>query len=247
MKRLLAILILALVCALPAQAQIAFVGSTEQNDSTNSATLTMTFDIGTRTDGLLVVPYTFMINSTGGAITVTSGDWNGDAVAKTAETTNVAASAERKYTTGIVYICAPDNGSNTLTLNLSGTASIGMQRSIFPAWFDNAACPSVVDDTDSGTGTTDPSLTLTSTEADTMGVAIYSSDNNDPLASDQGTEYQNHDYGGQVTGAKHIAIAGAGDQTLSWSGTDADYIISAANFKSAGAAPAAVRRKVVVF
>lgn len=223
-----------LFCALPVHAQIAFVSSTEDITTGSTNPRTLVIDIGTRTNGGLIVCYSLQ-DVPGSPRTVSSATWNSVAMTKIAETTSTSGT-ERDLTTGILYLAGPTNGSQTLSVTLSG-AGANTQVSLFPAWVDGMHQTSPLDDSGSnGTGTADPTIALDSTEANTLALAVFITEENDPLTSAQGTEYQNHDYGGQVTGAKYIAIATATSQTLSWTGLDNDNAISAANFKSVASA-----------
>lgn len=209
-------------------------GSTESillNSNTNPRTAS--FDIGTLTNGGLIVPY-LVFDTT--ARTVSSATWNSVGMSKIAEySAGLAAGLETEATVGILYLAAPTDGSQTLSVTLSG-ASAGTNTAFFPLWVNGFKQSSPLDDSDSADGDTDPSLTLQPTEDNTICVAIYYSDENNALTSDQGTQYQNEDFGPRVAGAKYIIQTTAGDQVLSWSGVDADWVMSAANFKAEPAA-----------
>lgn len=210
---------------------ITFVSSGEQNTSNDASPFTYTVDIGTRTNGLLVV-FVFTVDTT--THTQDTPTWNGVAMgtATSAISETVTGIFQR---TSIYYLSNPANGSNTFSVNHEeGASDIATLSYIVAAWFDgaNQTQASVLDQINSGTGSTDPSLAITPGTNNQLVVAAYASEADAVLTAAHNL-IQNQDQGTRTHGAQYVIQTTATTSTMSWSGTDANWIAVAASFKEA--------------
>lgn len=193
-----------------------------------------TFDIGTLTNGLLVVKFSYKATASLNTLTM---KWDG--VALTQAVWDDGGSSDPS--TSIFYIMNPSNGSNTLEIDgeisFGGSAYYG---SVHVSWWNGVHQSAAKDQDETATGTGDPSVDITPSENNELCVCIFLSAQNDVLSVGSGeTLLDDHDFGGWVAGSSYAIQSTAGTQTMDWSGTDADvYAIAAASFKEASGAGA---------
>jgi len=212
---------------------ITYVSSGEQFVSNDATPITYTVDIGTRTNGLLLV-------FVGTIDTVThthhTPTWNGVAM-------DVASTYIKETATGIFqrvslfYLVNPTNGSQTFSVgHEEGATDIATGSYCIAAWFDGAlqTQATVLDDSESGEGSTDPSLTLTPTQNGELLVAFYASEADAILTPGQ-TAIQTVDNGTRTMGASYLIQTVGGSQAMTWTGTDSNWIMVAASFKAVDA------------
>lgn len=214
---------------------ITYIGSTEQSTSNDATPITLTVDIGTRTDGLLIVSV-HTIDTV--SHTHSSPTWNGVAM-------GVAGNYETQITTGvysrisIYFLTNPANGSNTFSLTYGdGTTNEATNSYVVAAWYDgvNQTQASVLDQTNQGNGSTDPSVSAAPTENGELMVLFYTSEANNVLTANIGTIRQDIDFGPRVTGYVDYVQATAGTQAMSMAGADDAWMALIATFKPVGAA-----------
>jgi hypothetical protein len=207
---------------------ITFVSSAEKaySSATPVTSDTQTLDIGTRTNGLLVVG----VGIRGAAVTSVNGiTWNGVALAKADAITNTVPANDGR--SEVWYLAAPANGSNNLVVTFSGDTT---QYYIVTSWYDGAhqTQASVLDDTATGTGSTDPSVDIVPTQDNDLIVSLYISETNTPDTVGTGeTLLQDHDFGAFVAGASYAIQTTAGTQTVDWTGVDDEWSMTVASFK----------------
>lgn len=219
------------------------VSSGENATVTGTNPYTWTVDIGTRTNGLLVIG---VIVIAGVSRTISSATWNGVAMSIAAQRTDELA-ASVFHLNGLLYLANPANGSNTFSVTLSGTtASLWFCAS----WYDGVLQASPLDQTSSTTGATDPSASVTPTENDEVIVANYTSEAANVLTPGGSpatiTEWQNHDFGPRVCGDGYVLQTTAGAQTMAWAGTDDNWNMVIGTFKAA-ATVTTVRNQGYIF
>jgi hypothetical protein len=213
--------------------------STEQNGTgNNTTTQSFTFDIGTLTNGLLVVSFGLV---TPLDRTISSITWNG--VAMDFVTTSREVVAGIFHTPTIAWLANPANGSNTLEYNTTAAVGSTSTVSIMPAWFNGAhqTQASVKDQDTSGSGSTDPSIgPITPTENAEMVFANYISEANNVLTIGAwaDAELQNYDSGPRVFGCGYKIQTTAAAITATWTGVDDEWTGLIASFKQAAAPPA---------
>lgn len=196
----------------------------------NSATMvpsdTQTIDIGTRTNGLLVVSVSIRNNP---PTTVSGITWNGVALAKADAITNTVPANDLR--SEVWYLTAPNNGSNDLVVTFS--ADTGTYY-IVTSWWDGAhqTQASVLDATITGTGSTDPSADIVPTQDNDLIVSHYHSDTNIVCAVGTGeTLLQEHDFGAHVAGSSYAIQTTAGTQTIDFTEADDQWSMTVASFK----------------
>lgn len=220
---------------------ITFVSSAEQASTADASPLTFTFDIGTRTNGLLVVLVAVLDNVSHTQANPTwAGAAMGTAISEIAEVvTNVW------LRTAIYYLANPTNGSNTFSVDYDdGGADAASSVFICAAWVDGAhqTQASVLDQAVGGTGATDPSVAIVPTQNNEIVFSIYMSNQGALLTADGETLIHDHDFGTRVAGASYIIQTTAGSQTMNWTGNDAGWKMVAASFKEAAAAGGAAKQ-----
>ena len=218
---------------------ITFVASAEQASSTDVTPLTFTVDIGTRTNGLLVVGVSTRDNASNSHANPT---WNGAAM-------GTAVTGVSEVTTGIYvcqsifYLANPANGSNAFSVDYDdGGTDTANTCYIIAAWVDGAhqTQASVKDQHATGTGSTDPSVDITPTENGEFIFAIYHTEADSVLTvgADE-TLLQEHDFGLACSGGSYAIQGTAALQTINFAGTDDNWRMTVASFKQAAAAATA--------
>jgi len=209
---------------------ITFVGKAEQNNTGDVNPRTFTFDIGTRTNGLLLVDVAETANA---SFTVSSATYGGQAMTIDKQQNRTAAAPF--HTVAKLSLKNPPNGSNQLSItfnSLNGTSAV----SIFASWYDGANQTPGADQTNGGTGSTDPSLAVTPTEDGELVNSVQMSEANDLLTPAQ-TLIHDHDLGVRVAGASYIIQTTAQPQTMSWAGADDEWTMAVASYKAFVAPP----------
>jgi hypothetical protein len=203
---------------------ISYVGALE--DATAGASpKTVAVNIGTRTNGLLVVAVCFYDN----AMSTPAVTYAGTAMSLASE----YPATNGVYHVALYYLANPTNGNNNLVLTWTGS---NLSMYVLASWYDGVAQTSPLDQVVTGTGATDPSLNITPTENNELIVSHYFSASNDELAVGSGeTKIDGYDWGGDVTGGSYAIQTTAGTQTVDWSGADNTWYMVVASFKQAAA------------
>lgn len=208
---------------------ISYVGALE-NATAGASPKTVAVNIGTRTNGLLVVAVCFYDNNMSTPAVTYAGTTM--SLASEYPTTNSV------YHVALYYLANPTNGDNNLVLTWTGT---NLNMYVLASWYDGVAQTSPLDQVVTGTGTTDPSLNITPTEDNELIVSHYYSAANDELAVGSGeTKIDGYDFGADVTGGSYAIQTTAGTQTVDWSGVDSTWYMVVASFKEAAAAGGAI-------
>lgn len=210
---------------------ITFVSSGEQTTSNDATPFTYTVDIGTRTNGLLLV-------FVGSVDTVThtrdTPTWNGVAMGTANDVIGETVSGVWQRIS-LYYLANPANGSNTFSVNHEeGASDIASLSYIVAAWFDGAhqTQASVHDNSDDDNGSTDPSVGITPSENNELVVAMYASEA-DAVLTPAHTVIQSQDHGTRTQGTQYVIQTTATTSTMSWTGTDANWIAFGACFREA--------------
>ena len=209
------------------------VSNQESLTASPTSPVTVAVDIGTRTNGLLVVGLGYFASNTH-SISITYG---GVALTKIAEQPNNTAA----YSAALYYLAGPTDGANDLVITYT-VDSGGALSNLYAlaSWYDGAAQTSVLDQQNAGTGSTDPSLAITPTEDNELIVSQYFSADNDVLTVGAGeTGINNYDIGNNVYGGSYAIQTTAGAQTIDFAGVDNTWQMVVASFKAAGGAPPA--------
>jgi len=218
---------------------IAFVSSTRQTGSLVTS-FTMTIDVGTGTNRLLVV---FLFQRGSPTLRdVSAITYNGVALSLAASIDNVDPGSDLR--SQIYYLANPSAGSNTLSVTYA--AQVG-QYECKAAWFTGVAQTSPLDDTDAATGSSNApacSLTPTANNCLLVGGVIHEAVNALTTGSGENT-IDNTDHGAWVTSASYAIQTTAATQSIDWSAPASDYwSAAAAVFKEAASGvtvtPAAV-------
>lgn len=196
-----------------------------------SSPWTISINIGTRTNGLLVVCLGGYL--TGGGFDAISMTYAGVALAKDIEVN------ETQYVS-VWHLAAPANGTNNLVITFTPTSGgVWFDAYVLTSWYDGAhqTQATVKDQTNSGTGSTDPTLSVTPTENNELLVGIYFSGQGTVLTTGADeTILANESFGGQCTGGSYAIQTTAGAQAVNYSGNDAAWAEAVATYKQAAAA-----------
>lgn len=203
---------------------VTYVSSTKDSyNSTAKDNHSFTVDIGTRTNGLLVVSIDVRANVAPTAVTFNGvsldlAEGLGDANAP-------------GHHSSIWYLVAPADGSHTLAITL---ASAVTTFAIFVAWCDGAwqSQADVLDDTNSGSAVSaTPTVDVQPTvDSSIIFATLYSEGNNPPTSTDE-TVYQTQDFGVHVAGASYYEQSTAALRTMDFATQDDRYVIVGASFK----------------
>jgi len=213
---------------------ITYVGSQEDISVTGSP-VTISVNIGTRTDGLLIVTISGQVGNTFNISSVTYG---GVSMGKFSPFESVGL-----YMAAIFYLADPPDGTNDLVITY--TVDFGSSfsfRHIVAAWFDGALQTqgSVLDQTNyyyEGSITVDPTLDITPTEDGELLISAVSSKINSVLTVGAGeTLVQDYDQGGNFMAVSYAVQTTAGTQAMNWTGQDA-WAMAVASFRAVAAAP----------
>ena len=192
----------------------------------------ITVDIGTRTNGLLVVTCSLWAGST-----LNDSSFTYDGV-------SMSEAIEYNFTGNqwlmVYYLVNPSNGSNILahTYNISVGAGF-LSYYVCAHWYDGAyqIQGSILDQTETATGVTDPTDDITPTTDNQLVVSHYKSESSFVLkVGGNGTLILDHDFGARVTGCSYVIQTAAGTETMSWAGVDTDWAMACASFKEEVAA-----------
>ena len=212
---------------------ISAVSSVEANDFLSGTdTTTETIDIGTRTNGLLLV--SLHLRNAGSTQAISSVTWNGTAMSVSQHSQT---DSGFEYRVALAYLVNPSNGSNTLSVTLAGsyTGHVWMCAS----WYDGAHQTQgevLLAAMTTGQGTTDPSIgSATPSEDNALVAAAYTSENNSALSvtSSWGTELQNEAVNGWSRGCGYVIQTTAAAVTAGWNGADAAWCGIMGFFKAA--------------
>lgn len=223
---------------------ITFVSSGEQTTTNDATPLTYTVDIGTRTNGLLVV-----FVGTVDTITHTQSNptWNGVAMGTAANQISETVTSTTFQRLAIYYLANPANGSNTFSVDYddSGTDQPAIAY-IVAAWFDGAhqTQASILDQFDDDTGSTDPSIPITPGTNNQLVVAMYASEA-DAVLTAAHTNIQNQDHGTRTMGTQYVIQTTATTSTMSWAGVDSNWVAVAASFKESASASQTVNANFI--
>lgn len=220
---------------------IGFVGSSEQNVSNDASPLSGSFTLPSLTDGLLVV-------GVGTIDTVThthnTPTWAGVAM-------SLAASIVGETTTGVFqrlslyYLIAPTIGLQTFSVNYAdGSTNTANISYIVPSWYSGVLQDqaTVLDQFTTGSGSTDPSLTINPAFTNTLVVGMYASEVDTVLTPNGETLIQDIDNGTRCMGMSYVIKATANQQIVDWTGADNQWIGLAASFREAAAAGGAAKQ-----
>lgn len=210
---------------------ITLVSSQESALVAPASPQTISINIGTRTNGLLVVQVCGTSSNVISSLTATYA-----AAAMTASTmTENNWTAASRVIVKTFYLAPPTDDTNDLVLTWtidSGGSFADLY--VVASWWDGAFQGTALDQTAGNTGSTDPTVDITPSVNNEVVIGQYYSRANVPLTKEAGeTEFQNHDFGANVAGAAYVIQTTAGLQTVDWSGTDDVFSIQAVSFKEA--------------
>lgn len=207
---------------------ITFVNSATATQSTVTSPVTDSITLSdSLTNGLLLVFVVTIENNTAPAPTVSGITWDGTSMTEAAAVTNAGSLSQ---IVEIYYLAAPSDGGtyNLVTTYADEGANVQIHRVIL-AWFSGAAQSSILNDNNTQTGTTVPSMALTGGD---LHVGGYHSEANDVLTpSGSFTVIQEVDIGPRVMGTSYLISSGS--STVAWTGADDTFAAAAASFNEA--------------
>ena len=218
---------------------ITYVGNQEDTNAAATSPQTISVNIGTRTNGLLVVSFKAYCGNNLSALSMT---YNGVSLTAGTRKTRII-SSPINYVAQHFYLVTPTNGTNDLVI--TWTLDFGSSftaKHIVAMWFDGAKQDqaTVLDQEVSGEGSTDPSVDITPSEDNELIIGSYFSAANNVLSVGSGeTLINDWDAGSYVMGDSYVIQTAAGAQTVDFSGVDDNWIMVASSFRQYAAAAAA--------
>lgn len=221
-----------------AEAAITYVSNAESAyfDVTAINNISFSVNIGTRTNGLLVV---------GVGVRGQSAD-NPDVSTVTYGGTSLSKAVDYLYDNGvgldmlseIWYLTNPANGTNDLVVTFAATNVT--QTYVLASWYDgaNQTQAAVKDQSNTGFGSEQyPSVSVTPTEDNELVVSFIISDYLTlPTAGE--TIINDHDFGQVTSGGSYVIQTTAAEAAMDWSYAAADWFCEVvASFKQAGSEP----------
>lgn len=203
---------------------IAFVSSARQTGSTVSS-FTMTVDVGTGSNRLLVV---FLMTRSATLYNVSSMTYNSVAMSQAALSDNTVPA--NKLRSEVWYLANPSSGSNTLSVTWSSAPS---QYECQAAWFTGVDQTSPLDDTDAASGDSNtPAVSLTPTVDNCLLAGGVIHEAAAALGSGSGeTTIYNNDNGAWVTSSEYAIQTTAATQSVDWTGGSDYWAAAGAVFK----------------
>ncbi len=206
-----------------------------QEDSYNSATeinsRTISVNIGTPTNGILIVfVNVYLFNTLGDCTGVT---WNGTALTKAIQTGDTSPYID------IWYLSNPEGGTHNVVISFAGNGTTtGVNEAYFVvAWANSGGTLTKDDDNTQAFTTEDPaSMDLVPTTNGQLLVCSYiSADNNVATKGAAETLIQDLDFGGEVSGASYAIQTSAATQGMDWdrnaTGQSSQFLMAGATFK----------------
>jgi len=195
--------------------------TTTESSGPASESTTMTFSHDNNGDFLVVCFQWFR------TLTVSSVTYNGVAMTQAAYSNN-------NYDSAIYYLDSPASGSNNVVVTLSGTS--GITGSAISLTGVDGASPLGATNTAYTASTNAPSLSVTTTKANSIIIdSIYRNNNNAMTAGAGQTEFQDNTdlvFGTEGGGASYEMATTTGSYAMSWSWSSATAVShAAAEFK----------------
>ena len=200
------------------------------------STMSVSFDAGALTNGLLVVPVIARLVADR-TFTATFG---GQAMTMDLQSTYTNGGVS-VYTLSMFSQVAPPSGAQTLEITANSTVGSGGRIVAFPVSFNGALQTSPLDVAVGSSGRSSlVTLEVTPTQNNEVIIAAYQSENNSTLVV-QGAEtnYQDLDLGGFVFGGTYIIQGTASTQTMDWKGgvTTSWFVMVTSYQQAAGGEP----------
>jgi hypothetical protein len=191
-----------------AEPGITLAGKYAEDLGSQASPVTDTFDIGTRTDGLLVVGiYAF---KSGGSDPITGVTWN--SVSMNEDTSIEYATDQFIY---VFSLANPSDGENTLSISHAGSTTVGYTV----AWYDNVDQGTPLDTTNTASGSSgEPTVSVTPSQPEALVVSFYASDFDNVLTAGYGeSELVTTDAGTNTWGMSYTVQREAAAQAMNWS------------------------------
>lgn len=244
MKTIIRILLIPLLMIQTTYGAVTVEGSADDFCATTcydgSNQRTIAINIGTRTNGLLVVGIDTREGAPGQPETrITAMTYNGVSMSLSTEA-NIPSTSTRDQYASIWYLANPTDGNNNLVI--TADSNLGAIYTV-AAWMDGAdqTQATVLDDTCWYNSFTSPyACTLNPTADNTVLVSMYSSGASNLFTVGSGEFIlRENDHGAYIGGSSTATQTTATSQSMDWSGDDAGTSLVAANFKETGGAPPA--------
>lgn len=203
------------------------IGNTTSSRGPASEQTSMTFAHNSNTDFLVVTFQYFRPR------TISSVTYAGVSMTQ-------AVYSNGDYDSAIYYLVSPASGSNNVVVTLSGTS--GFTGSAISLGGVDLTSPLGATNTAYTASTNAPSLSLTTTQANSIIIDGLYRNNGDTMTAGAGqTEFQDNTtqvFGTEGGGASYEMTTTTGSYAMSWSWTSANAVShAAAEFKEAGGSP----------
>lgn len=210
-------------------------GSSQENAyAAPTSPITVSVNVGTLTNGLLVVEVCGLSSNAVSALSATYAAASMNALTLV----EYIFSAPNRMVANKFYLAPPTGGANdlviTYTVDFGGSFS---SLYLVSSWWEGAFQGTALDQQQGYSGTTDPSGAITPTQDNELVLGMYHSRANNVLTVGSGeTGLQNHDFGGDVAGNSYVIQTTAAEQTVDFTGVDDTWVMKLASFKQASAA-----------
>lgn len=204
---------------------ITFVNSQEQAETSPTSPITMAIDIGTRTNGLLVIGNVFLSSNVFSGLSATY-----NAVSMGNGTLYEVIAGSGYMQAKFHFLENPSNGNNdyVITYTHTGGGSI-FYAYILAAWYDGAHQSSVFGNENGSNGDSSAiSTLLTPPEDNCLIQGVYYSESNNVGSIGSGENFlDDYDFGSRVAGGSYVIQGTAGEQDIDWSLSPGDLWIQA--------------------
>lgn len=197
----------------------------QQTAGSDSSPIVISINIGTRTNGMLVIGFSGAASNT---VDASSATYNGVTMGEFPSTPQMHANG---WFSQVFYLENPTNGTNDLSISYS-VASGGFifGYTVTASWYDGGKQSSPIDQTNSNQGSTDPSLSVTPTEDNELIVDSMCSQPSKTVGSGE-TQLYLYNFGGYYSGDSYAIQTSATSQTVDWTGTDGQWTMSVVTLK----------------
>lgn len=206
---------------------ITFVNQQESYYSFPSDPITISVNTGSRTNGLLVVGISGQV-----------ADLASLAFSATYNSISMTGSTIRTNATSVAYakqfvVPIGTGGTHDLVIDQTGGNTIYTMNVVI-SWYDGGKQTAPFDQDQGNSGATDPSVDITPTEAKELITSVYFSESNSELSVGSGESPINSASDGPNSyGGSYAIQTSAATQTIDFTGTDSQWVMSVISSKAA--------------
>jgi len=197
---------------------ITYVNKQLDTGTTGNGPETFSLNIGTRTNGGLVVGFTGAA-STAAFSSEPTATYNGVSMTRYPASGALFHSGGY-YFTVLFYLENPTDGTNDLVIDWEvDSGGYLFAWTVISTWFDNIKQTNPLDQSNNGQGSTDPTVSVTPTEDGELVIGSLTSVPNKTVGSGETLLYM-YNLGGWYGGGSYAIQTTATTQNVDWTGTD---------------------------